>query len=133
MTPRQPREPHGSRTGAKSCLRVARRGDEETMNIAVLGYGTVGSALARRLADSTIPNLRLTHILDRRAPIKRDARLGDVVWTTDVEEIFASDAGVVVEVIGGVDPAREWIRTALARGKSVVTANKQALAHGLRD
>jgi homoserine dehydrogenase len=103
------------------------------MNIAVLGYGTVGSALARRLADSTIPNLRLTHIFDRRAPLKRDARLGDVVWTTDVEEIFASDAGVVVEVIGGVDPAREWIRTALARGKSVVTANKQALAHGLRD
>jgi len=104
-----------------------------TMNVAILGYGTVGSALARRVAGGRIPHLHLTHIFDRRAAAKRDPALGDVVWTSDIDVVFASDAGIVVEVIGGVDPARAWIHEALARGKSVVTANKQALAGELRD
>ena len=53
----------------------------------------------------------------------------DVVWTDDVEAVLASDADVVVELIGGVDPATDWIRRALESGKSVVTANKQVIAH----
>ena len=103
------------------------------MNVAVLGYGTVGSALARRLSPSGIPGLRLTHIFDRRALVKRDTRLGDIAWTTNIDDVLSSDAGVIVEAVGGIEDARRFIRSALARGKSVVTANKQALAHGLRD
>src|SRR5262249_32933364 len=54
-----------------------------------------------------------------------------VSWTTGVEDILYSDADVVVEAMGGVDPAADWIRAALGAGKSVVTANKQVIArHG---
>jgi len=102
--------------------------------VALLGFGTVGSAVARRLsldADRT-PAVRLTHVLDRRADEKRGRTpLAGVVWTTEIADVLQSDADVVVEAIGGVEPAVAWIRAALACGKSVVTANKQAIAqHG---
>jgi len=117
--------------------------------IALLGFGTVGSAVARRLtAPAAPPQLQLTHIFDRRAVEKRAkqqleqpaAAVADrpgsagavadrnIVWTDRVEDVLHSDADVVVEAIGGVDPAAEWIRAALAAGKSVVTANKQVIA-----
>jgi homoserine dehydrogenase len=54
-----------------------------------------------------------------------------VEWTEDFEQVLASDADVVVELIGGIDPARQWIEQALLSGKSVVTANKRVMAvHG---
>jgi homoserine dehydrogenase len=102
--------------------------------IALLGFGTVGSAVARRLSI-TNPNssaVRLTHIFDRRADGKRAAWSGgDVAWTSSIDEVLHSDVDVVVEAIGGVEPAAGWIRAALLAGKSVVTANKQVMArHG---
>src|SRR5438093_11706901 len=99
--------------------------------IALLGFGTVGSAVARRLTEpSATHHLQLTHIFDRRAVEKRAKQpFLDVVWTECVDDVLQSDADVVVEAIGGVDPAAEWIRAALAAGKSVVTANKQVVAH----
>jgi homoserine dehydrogenase len=99
--------------------------------IALLGFGTVGSAVARRLTSG--PGLfQLTHILDRRAASKRGALpAADVLWTTRIEDVLESDADVVVELIGSVEPAAGWIRAALLAGKSVVTANKQVMArHG---
>ena len=99
--------------------------------IALLGFGTVGSAVARRLtSDST--NFELTHIFDRRASSKRAALPAPhLVWTTRIEDVLECDADVVVETVGGVEPAAEWIRAALLAGKSVVTANKQVMArHG---
>jgi homoserine dehydrogenase len=105
--------------------------------VAVLGFGTVGSAVAARLAGAEpVDGLELTHILDRRAVAKRDglalsraALRGEIVWTTRFDDVLASDADIVVEAIGGVEPATEWIRAALVAGKSVVTANKQVIAH----
>jgi homoserine dehydrogenase len=100
--------------------------------VALLGFGTVGSAVASRLtaADALGPaSIHLTHIVDRRADQKR--RLlphADIVWTNTVDAVLQSDADVVVEAIGGVEPAAAWIRAALAAGKSVVTANKQVIA-----
>ena len=105
--------------------------------VAIVGFGTVGSAIAARLAGAEpVDGLQLTHILDRRAFAKRDA-LADsrlafpsgMVWTARFEDILASDADVVVEAIGGIEPAAAWIRAALVAGKSVVTANKQVIAH----
>ena len=99
--------------------------------IALLGFGTVGSAVARRFTSG--PSLfQLTHILDRRAACKRDSlTAADVIWTTRIEDVLESDADVVVELVGGVEPAADWIRAALLAGKSVVTANKQVMArHG---
>src|SRR6185436_8521256 len=99
--------------------------------IALLGFGTVGSAVARRLTSGPT-QFQLTHILDRRAAGKRLALPAtDVVWTTRIEDVLESDADVVVELVGGVEPAADWIRSALLAGKSVVTANKQVMArHG---
>jgi homoserine dehydrogenase len=100
--------------------------------VALLGVGTVGSAVARRLTAtdpfSAIP-IHLTHAFDRRAAEKR-ARLPylDVLWTDRVDDVLQGDADVVVEAIGGREPAAGWIRAALAAGKSVVTANKQVMA-----
>lgn len=99
--------------------------------IALLGFGTVGSAVAHRLAAPDAPHdLTLTHVLDRRAALKRppDGPLSAARWTTAVDDVLRSDADVVVEAIGGVDPAAAWIEAALAAGKSVVTANKQVIA-----
>ena len=54
-----------------------------------------------------------------------------VTWTEDVDELFAVEPDVVVEVIGGVDPVGGWVRRALEQGAAVVTANKVLLAaHG---
>jgi len=99
--------------------------------VALLGFGTVGSAVARRLTADDAP-FHLTHVLDRRAEEKqRTAALRGVCWTSSIDDVLHSDADVVVEAIGGVEPAAEWIRAALVAGKSVVTANKQAIArHG---
>jgi homoserine dehydrogenase len=97
----------------------------------------VGSAVARRLAASDDPHgLILTHICDRRAELKQavwSERLGAARtnWTTQFDDLLSSDADVIVETVGGAEPAVDWIRTALLAGKSVVTANKQVMAvHG---
>src|SRR5260221_58072 len=99
--------------------------------VGLLGFGTVGSALARRLASVDTPRgLQLTHILDRRSDEKRREHpyLADAVWTTRIDVLLQSDVDIVVEAIGGLDPAAAWILDALRAGKSVVTANKQVIA-----
>jgi homoserine dehydrogenase len=103
--------------------------------VALLGFGTVGSVVARRLTstESGAPsNIQLTHIFDRRAGEKRASLPADAVtWTSSIEEVLHSGVDVIVEAIGGVEPAAGWIRAALLAGKSVVTANKQVVArHG---
>jgi homoserine dehydrogenase len=110
---------------------------DQPSRVAILGFGTVGSAIASRLAGpDPVDGLELTHILDRRAPVKRDAfierhapRAGAISWTTRFDDVLASDVDVIVEAIGGLEPAADWIRAALGAGKSVVTANKQVIAH----
>jgi homoserine dehydrogenase len=101
--------------------------------VALLGFGTVGSAVARRLvsADPGIPSdIQITHIFDRRAAEKRRALPADgIVWTSSIDDVLHSGADVIVEAVGGLEPAAAWIRTALLAGKSVVTANKQVIAH----
>ena len=103
-----------------------------SLGVAIVGFGTVGRSVARIVCDGAHPSLRLTHICNRQIDRKRadtDWVPSDVVWTDDIEEVMSSDTDVVVELIGGVDPATDWIRRALQSGKSVVTANKQVIAH----
>jgi homoserine dehydrogenase len=99
--------------------------------IAILGFGTVGSALARRLTTDR-RDVQLTQIFDRRAGEKRDALSAPgVAWTASFDDVLHGDAHIVVETLGGLEPAADWIRAALMAGKSVVTANKQVMArHG---
>ena len=52
-----------------------------------------------------------------------------VDWTESADDVLKSDADIVIELIGGLKPAYDWARGALLAGKSVVTANKQLIAH----
>jgi homoserine dehydrogenase len=98
--------------------------------VALLGFGTVGRSVTRILTEHPPPGVRLTHIFNRDVSRKQVGWVpGDVRWTDNIDEVFASDANVIVEVIGGRNPASAWVRRALESGRSVVTANKQLIAH----
>jgi homoserine dehydrogenase len=85
------------------------------------------------MAESKPNDLELTHVFNRRVERKRvEWTAGTVQWSEDVDAILQSDADVVVELVGGLDPAGTWVRRALESGKSVVTANKKLIAfHGV--
>lgn len=104
---------------------------ETQCRVALVGFGTVGSAVARLLLVRRDDHLlRLTHVCNRNIARKKVCWIGsDVRWTESIQQVLASDADVVVELMGGLEPAHELVRTALERGKSVVTANKQLIAH----
>ena len=100
-----------------------------TCNVALIGFGTVGTSVARILCERANTHLRLTHILNRNVARKKvDWLPSSVQWTENVDDVLASDVDVVVEVMGGLQPTEDWIRRALESGKSVVTANKQLIA-----
>lgn len=104
-----------------------------THKVAILGFGTVGSSVARILCDLEPRSVELASIFNRNVARKRaDWVPGRVYWTESIETVLDSDADVVVELAGGLDPAGGWVRRALEGGKSVVTANKQLIAkHGV--
>ncbi len=101
-----------------------------TLRIALFGFGTVGSSVARILVESQPKGLKLTHIFNRGVARKRVDWVPDsVVWTEDADAVLASgEVDVVVETVGGLDPAGAWVCRALDAGKSVVTANKKLIA-----
>ncbi len=101
------------------------------LRVALLGFGTVGASVVRILVErpELSSRLRLTHIFNRDVLRKRAAWVpSDVTWTGQVEDLFAAKPDVVVEVVGGVEPAATWVSRALAQGAHVVTANKMLLA-----
>ncbi len=106
------------------------------VRVGLLGFGTVGQAFARLLANRREDlaerrgvDVRLVAVGTRRAGQVRDASLGDVRWTTDLASVAtASDVDLVIELIGGLEPANALVGVALRAGKSVVTANKLLLA-----
>ncbi|WP_373695297.1 homoserine dehydrogenase [Edaphobacter paludis] len=107
---------------------------DSTVKVALLGFGTVGSSVARVLAASKFPGLELTHIFNRSVERKRTSDAAkvvpaSVVWTEDIDDILNSNVDVVVELMGGLNPVEGWLRKALTAGKSVVTANKQLIAY----
>jgi len=105
---------------------------DSACRVALIGFGTVGRSVAKILSENPQPNLHLTHIVNRNFERKKQPWVpGDVVWTDDVQSVLNSDIDVVIELIGGLNPAHEIVRSALESGKSVVTANKQLIArHG---
>ena len=102
--------------------------------VALLGFGTVGGAVAKVLAESKFAGLELTLVYNRGIERKRTSAASKfvpktAVWTDDFNVVLTSEADVVVELMGGLSPAEGWLRRALASGKSVVTANKQLIAY----
>jgi homoserine dehydrogenase len=106
--------------------------DTACCKVALIGFGTVGRAVAKILCEGASPNLRLTHIANRNVERKKQPWVpADVIWTDDIQAVLDSDADIVIELIGGLNPAEQIVRGALQAGKSVVTANKQLIArHG---
>ncbi len=108
------------------------RNHKTVCRVALVGFGTVGSAVARILFERGDGSLKITHICNRNFERKKQPWVpGDVIWTDDFHAILNSDVDIIVELIGGLTAAGELVRAALNAGKSVVTANKQLIArHG---
>jgi len=112
---------------------------KKSINVGIIGFGTVGTGTARILIENAdIIRRRLGAPVVLKAisdlDVKRDRglRLGGVKLTTEVKDIIGDpDIDIVVELIGGYKPAREFILDAIRNKKHVVTANKALLAvHG---
>jgi len=104
-------------------------GKRRPCRVALAGFGTVGQSVARLLRQ-TPEDVELVAVLNRRVAAKRVDWLDPGVrWTESIDDLLAADVDVFVELIGGRDPAQAWMTQALERGISVVTANKQVIAH----
>jgi homoserine dehydrogenase len=110
---------------------------EDVVRVGLLGCGHVGSALVRLITDNgdsiearTGVRLQVARVAVRNLSRERDVALPASAFTNDVNAVVGDpDVDVVVEVIGGIEPARELIVEALKTGKPVVTANKELLAN----
>ena len=107
------------------------------VRIGVLGCGNVGAALVQlieRQADVIIQRtgvtLQVARVAVRNVSRDREVALADGVLTRDAFSVVNDPTiDLIVEVIGGIEPARELISTALENGKPVITANKELLAN----
>jgi homoserine dehydrogenase len=106
----------------------------EAVSIAVAGCGAVGGALIERLsrgAGDRSPVVGLERIFVREPGRPERVARRDLEFVDDIDEFLDSDAGIVVEAIGGLDPALRIAKATLERGASLVTANKALIArHG---
>ena len=111
---------------------------DRPLKVALLGCGVVGSAVAARLTSAADDfaarvgqRLEITAVVVRDLAKDRSATgLDASVFTTDAEAAIAG-ADIVVELMGGIEPAKSLIETALTNGASVITANKALLGeHG---
>ena len=110
------------------------------LNIALLGLGTVGSGVVKiieenrqQIKDTLNKDIVIKHILVRDKSKKRPLNISQYHLTDDVNEILEDDSiDIVVEVMGGIEPTVDWLRTALKNKKHVITANKDLLAVHLK-
>ena len=112
-------------------------GGRAPVRLGVLGCGTVGSAFVRLVTGGaaaiearTGMALEITRVGVRNLSAERDVELEPAVFTRDTHAIVTDPAvDLVVETIGGIEPARHLVLAALAAGKPVVTANKELVAN----
>lgn len=102
--------------------------------VGILGLGTVGTGTVQLLLDATgrhplLQELEIYRVGVRNLDKSRAVSLPEKVVTTDLEAIVSDpDIDIVVELIGGIEPARSLILKAISRKKHVVTANKAVIA-----
>ncbi|MEV6629287.1 homoserine dehydrogenase [Actinoplanes sp. NPDC051470] len=106
-----------------------------SVKLALLGCGTVGSEVVRLLHDQADDltarigaTLEIAGIAVRRPGRERGDVPKDLFTTDALGLVKRDDVDIVIEVVGGIEPARTWLTEALRAGKSVVTANKALLA-----
>lgn len=111
------------------------------IKIGLLGFGTVGTGVSKlieqqneELKQRLQAELVIEKVLVRDASKKRDCSLTKEVFTTDVNEVIAHpEIDIVVEVMGGVEHTKEYVKQALKHHKHVVTANKDMLSLHLKE
>ena len=112
---------------------------KDGINIGIIGFGIVGSGTAKVLLTNKDIlkerlgfELNLKRIADLDITTDRGIKIPEGVLTTDVNQLFNDpEIDIVVELIGGIKPAKDFILKAIQKGKHVVTANKALLAtHG---
>jgi homoserine dehydrogenase len=109
---------------------------DKPVRLALLGCGTVGTEVVRLLQDQADDltarigaRLELVGIAVRRLGRERALKIDPELFTTDALSLVKrDDVDIVIEVVGGIDDAKNWLTEALTSGKSVVTANKALLA-----
>jgi homoserine dehydrogenase len=110
----------------------------DVIKVGLLGFGTVGSSVARILSENreNIERRAGMPILIKKVLVRNPDRYknfaGSYIFTSDPKEILNDpDISVIVELVGGLDPATHFIVWALKNGKRVVTANKEVMSmHG---
>ena len=103
--------------------------ENKSYSVAVLGAGNIGSAVISRLQelDTDIVDINLTKVLV--SDISKDRVFDKSLLTEDIKEIADDDSiDLVIEVLGGVQPGKEYIKSLLSNGKAVITANKDIIA-----
>lgn len=114
------------------------RSHRGVIRVALAGCGVVGGSLlqlleerGRQLEARHGLRFQITRVLVRNLERPRATRIDADLLTTEPAEFLAAEADIVVEAMGGLEPAGEIVRTALRQGKGVITANKALLAaHG---
>ncbi len=110
-----------------------------TTKVGLLGFGTIGTGVVRNFQrNASIMQQRLGHniqlvkIADLDLETDRGVQLPPGVLTADVEDVISDpDIDIVIELIGGYEPAKKFILKAIENGKHIVTANKALMAvHG---
>ncbi len=110
-----------------------------TIKVGLLGFGTIGTGVVRNFQrNSEImrqrlgSGLELTKIADLDIDTDRGVQLESGILTSNVDEVIANpEIDIVIELIGGYEPAKSFILKAIANGKHIVTANKALMAiHG---
>jgi homoserine dehydrogenase len=109
-----------------------------TIRVALAGCGVVGGGLVRLLHESAPAiaarfgvRFDLTRVLVRDLSRERNLPLDSRLFTNDLDDFLAHDSDVIIEAVGGNEPARTIASAALRRGTKVITANKELVAsHG---
>ena len=103
--------------------------ENKSFNVAVLGAGNIGSAVVSRLMnlDKEIVELNVVKVLVKDISKKRE--IPNEILTDDFTDILNDESiDLVIEVLGGVEPGKEYIKALLSNGKAVITANKDIIA-----
>jgi len=113
----------------------------KVVNIGIIGMGTVGTGvfeilkrLYSHLEERVGSQIRIKKICDRKFENKKPEGIDFSLLTTNIEDVINDEEiDVVVELIGGIEPARRIILASLDKGKHVVTANKAVLSNYWRE
>jgi len=111
------------------------------INIGLIGFGNVGAGVVKILRDKkaflsekTGLEISLKKVCDQDLISKRNISIDKSLLTKDAKEVINDpQIDIIVELIGGIHPAKEYIAESLKKGKSVVTANKALLAQEGRE